>query len=91
MAGERPPREVWRPHADHGPGRWLAALDAGAPTSFATDQRGLPRVDGSARNLGACELQRAKPDLQIVSLTTTNNKAPQGQKVTLTVVVKNTG
>ena len=31
------------------------------------------------------------PDLQVTTLTTTNNKAPQGHKVTVTAVVKNTG
>lgn len=31
------------------------------------------------------------PDLQVLTLNTTNNKAPQGQKVTVTAVVKNTG
>lgn len=31
------------------------------------------------------------PDLTVTALTTTNNKAPQGQKVTVTAVVKNTG
>ncbi|MEQ2005442.1 MAG: choice-of-anchor tandem repeat GloVer-containing protein, partial [Limisphaerales bacterium] len=33
----------------------------------------------------------AAPDLEVLTLTTTNNKAPQGQKVTVTAVVKNTG
>ena len=33
----------------------------------------------------------AAPDLEVLTLTTTNIKAPQGQKVTITAVVKNTG
>ena len=33
----------------------------------------------------------AAPDLEVLTLTTTNNRAPQGQKVTITAVVKNTG
>ena len=36
-------------------------IDAGAATSFTTDQRGLPRVVGNAPDIGAVEAQNEPP------------------------------
>ena len=49
------------------------AINAGAPTAFATDQRGFPRVVGPAPDIGAVESGNAIPGF--IPVVTTNSDA----------------
>ena len=53
-----------------------AAIDAGGSTTFATDQRGLPRVVGSAADIGAVETVQS-------FVTNTNDSGPGSLRQTI--------